>query len=100
MNFDPSVLHPDTSPEAIAAAQREVVAVVAFGVLRGRRVAGPEHVSRISDLSILPAWNVRRRLAELGYRVKEASPCPAAPRRRKGGLITYRPAPGVVLLGT
>jgi hypothetical protein len=49
-------LHPDTEPEAIAAAQRDAV-------FEAHRNATPEE---ISDRVDLPVWTVRRRLAELG----------------------------------
>ena len=49
-------LHPDTSPAAIAQAQRDAV-------FEAHRNATPEE---ISDRVDLPVWSVRRRLAELG----------------------------------
>ena len=51
--------HPDTEPAAIAAAQRAAVRE-ALALEPG---ATPE---RLSELAVLPVWNVTRRLAEIG----------------------------------
>lgn len=53
-------LHPDTEPEAIAQAQREAVRAALEELGEGWTVAG------VSDVAVLPAWTVTRRLNELG----------------------------------
>lgn len=51
--------HPDTEPAAIAAAQRAAVAEA----LAAEPGAG---VGRLSELAVLPVWNVERCLEDLG----------------------------------
>jgi hypothetical protein len=52
-------LHPDTSPEAIAATHRALVEKAAAKLGRGATA------EQISELAVLPVWNVKRHLESI-----------------------------------
>jgi hypothetical protein len=72
----PLSLHPDTSPQAIADAQRSDVAEAAYRL-------GRHDIDGISEAVCLPLWTVKRRLAEIFDTALPAPKMAGSPRPRK-----------------
>lgn len=62
----------DTTPEAIIAAQRAEVAAAVAAMRTNRRIFTPADIAALSDLLILPLWNVKRHLEAIGITVDSA----------------------------